>query len=72
MTLSTILELPEHDLDDEEWKEDEESGADEELDFDGYEDLERGRRRGVVRRCAGRPARALRLRRAPSLDIDRS
>ncbi|HEY3828112.1 MAG TPA: hypothetical protein VGL57_02840 [Solirubrobacteraceae bacterium] len=40
MTLSTILELPEHDLDDEEWKEDEESGADEELDFDDYEDLD--------------------------------
>jgi hypothetical protein len=39
MPLSTILELPEHELDDDEWEEDEEPGA-EELDLDEYEDLD--------------------------------
>jgi hypothetical protein len=38
MPLSTILELPEHELDDEEWEEDEEFDAAEELDLDEYDD----------------------------------
>jgi hypothetical protein len=38
MPLSTILELPERELGDEEWDEDEEFGTEEELDLDEYDD----------------------------------
>jgi hypothetical protein len=44
VSLSTILEAPEHEFDDEEWEDDEEFGADEEeLELDEYdESLEDG------------------------------
>jgi hypothetical protein len=39
MSLGTILEAPEHELDDEDWEEDEEFDTDEEeLDLDEYDD----------------------------------
>jgi hypothetical protein len=40
MSLSTILETPEHEVDDEDWEEDEEFGTDEEeLELDEYEEV---------------------------------
>ncbi len=40
MSLSTILEIPEHEFDDEDWEEDEEFDADDgELELDEYEEV---------------------------------
>lgn len=38
MSLSTILEAPEHEFDDEDWEDDEEFGTDEELELDEYDE----------------------------------
>ncbi|MFI5004281.1 MAG: hypothetical protein ACHQE6_04635 [Solirubrobacterales bacterium] len=39
MSLGTVLEIPEHEFDDEDWEEDEEFGTDEEdLDLDEFDE----------------------------------
>lgn len=38
MSLGTILEIPEREIDDEDWEEDEELGTDEELELDEYDE----------------------------------